>query len=167
MRHTSVLKDNQGFTLLETLTVLVIVGILAALIGPSFSAWNQRKQADAAITSLEGAIKEAQRQAMSRSQTCNITVTTADPPIVSSIDDPATTDKNEGGCLVTGDRTLENVLNASNITMSFNHLGETTASVTVTLTHRDNDNLQRCLVVSTPLGLIGKGENPSDGVCNP
>ncbi|MFM2062090.1 MAG: hypothetical protein RLZZ507_1760 [Cyanobacteriota bacterium] len=158
MRHTSVLKDNQGFTLLETLTVLVIVGILAALIGPSFSAWNQRKQADAAITSLEGAIKEGQRQAMSRSRTCNITVTTANPPTITSAD----------GCLPTGDRTLENVLNSSNITMSFNHLGEnSTGEVTVTLTHRDNDNLQRCLVVSTPLGLIGKGENPSDGVCNP
>ncbi|NET01181.1 MAG: pilin [Sphaerospermopsis sp. SIO1G1] len=160
MRHTNVLKDNQGFTIVELLTIVVIVGILGALAGPSFLAWNQRKQADAAISSLEGAIKEAQRKAMSKSRTCNIAFDTTNPnePKITSADN----------CLPTGNRTVENVfLASSNTTMSFNHLGETTTAVTVTVTHQGNPNLQRCLVVSTPLGLIGKGENPNNGVCNP
>jgi prepilin-type N-terminal cleavage/methylation domain-containing protein len=155
MRHSNVSNYNQGFTLLEGLLVLVIVGILAAMMGPSYLAWNQRQQINAALNTVEGAIKEAQRQAMAESKDCTLT-----------INDTSVTANDK--CLITGRRELNNLADfASDITIGFNHQGETTAAVTIVLTHNDNDNLQRCLVVSTPLGLIGKGENPSSGVCNP
>jgi type II secretory pathway pseudopilin PulG len=152
MRHSNV-SDNQGFTILEALIVVVFVGILAAMAGPSYFAWSQRRAVDSAITSIEGAIKEAQRQAMARSQTCTLTFNST--TITSS---PA-------NCLITGDRTLQNVdVAASNTSLSFNNLGNTTGStVTIVVNPTGNTNLKRCLVLSTPLGLIGTGKYTGTG----
>ncbi|TAE57158.1 MAG: type II secretion system protein [Nostocales cyanobacterium] len=164
MRHTNVLKIDQGFTLPEVMTVVVIVGILAAFAAPGFLAWNQRKQMDAAISNVEGAIKEAQRQAMAKSRECNVSFTA-----------PSTTPlriSSSNGCLVTGTRTLENIrqmqvsiddssfpTTATSLNL-FSHTGQNmnASPVTVVLTHSGNTNLRKCVVVSSPLGLIGTGE---------
>lgn len=165
MRHTNVLNNNQGFTMLEALTVVIIVGILAAFSAPSFLAWSHKSQINSAITSIESAIKESQRQAMAKSRTCNVSfdVTTPDQPKITS---------SGSTCLGTGDRTLENVsLTTSVSDFSFNLLGESSTQVTVVVTHAANSSLKRCLVVSTPLGLIGKGVYTGTGAnfanCNP
>ncbi|PSO93706.1 MAG: hypothetical protein BRC46_05895 [Cyanobacteria bacterium QS_6_48_18] len=45
MLPLSVNKSNQGFTLLETATVVVVIGILAAISAPSLLGWyNRTKQ---------------------------------------------------------------------------------------------------------------------------
>ncbi|WP_353931321.1 type II secretion system protein [Okeanomitos corallinicola TIOX110] len=162
MRHINALNNNQGFTITEVLTVVVIVGILMAFSAPSFLAWNHRKQVDSAITNIEGAIKEAQRQAIAKSKTCNIAFDTTIPRVTS----------NGNTCLITGDRTLENVSLATSISdFNFNLSGESSSQVTVVVTHNVNNNLKKCLVVSSPLGLIGKGDYTGTGTtfanCNP
>lgn len=168
MRHTSAFNVDQGFSILEMLTVLIIVGILSTLAAPSFLGWIQRQQIEEATTDIEGALKEAQRQAIANSQTCSIDLNVTDqagyPKITSS------SSNNIDNCLFTGDRTLENVELASSATsLSFDYKGEVATGVTITLTHqgRNNPKLQRCLVVSSPLGLIRKGRNPNNGVCEP
>ncbi|MBC5795524.1 type II secretion system protein [Sphaerospermopsis sp. LEGE 00249] len=163
MRHSNV-SDNQGFTILEALIVVVFVGILAAMAGPSYFVWSQRRAVDSAITSIQGAIKEAQRQAMARSRTCTLTFNST--TITSS---PA-------NCLITGDRTLSNVsletslndtsLVTTGVSFNLDFLGKTvdssgvdlTSNITIVVTHAQNTNLKRCLVVSSPLGLIGTGQ---------
>ena len=153
MRHSNV-SDNQGFTILEALIVLVFAGILAAMAGPSYSAWSQRRAVDSAITSIEGAIKEAQRQAMARSRTCNITLNTSAKTVT-------TPNTNSRICLLTGDRTLSDVtLAASATSLNFDHLGNTTSEITVVVAPSANsssNNFRKCLVLSQPLGLIGTG----------
>lgn len=177
MRHSNV-SDNQGFTILEALIVAVFAGILAAMAGPSYFAWSQRRAVDSAITSIEGAIKEAQRQAMARSHYCNVAfATTSTPapstPIVTSSPN-STTNPKTYNCLITGDRTLSNVsLETSTSEFNFDYLGRTfnnfsppvelTNNVVFVVTHSQNANLKRCLVLSTPLGLIGTGKYTGTG----
>ncbi|NET72491.1 MAG: type II secretion system protein [Sphaerospermopsis sp. SIO1G2] len=160
MRHSNVQNFNQGFTVLETLVVIVMVGIIASLTAPSFLAWNQKKQVDSATAAIEGSIKEAQREAMSQASSCDVSFNIANPekPIVTS----------GINCLTTGDRQLENVtLTPSDTAISFNSLGEsssdTAGNVTIVVTHVSNPNLKKCLVVSKPLGLIGSGEYTGTG----
>lgn len=188
MRHSNV-SDNQGFTVLEALIVAVFAGILVAMAGPSYFAWSQRRAVDSAITSIEGAIKEAQRQAMARSRYCNVafaTISTPAPntPIVTSSPNPTptpTTNPKTYNCLITGDRILENVrletstddtsLVTTEVGFNLDFLGKTvdssgsdlTSNITIVVTHAQNPNLKRCLVLSTPLGLIGTGKYTGTG----
>ncbi|MBE9235758.1 type II secretion system protein [Anabaena aphanizomenioides LEGE 00250] len=143
MRHYNV-SDNQGFTILEALIVAVFAGILVAMAGPSYFAWSQRRAVDSAITSIQGAIKEAQRQAMARSQPCTLTFNST--TITSS---PA-------NCLITGDRILNNVtVTASATSFDFDNLGNTTSEITVVVAPAANPSSNnKCLVLSKPLGLI-------------
>lgn len=157
MRHSNV-SNNQGFTVLEALIVAVFAGILVAMAGPSYFAWSQRRAVDSAITSIEGAIKEAQRQSMARSQTCNITLNTSTKIVTPS-------DTNSRICLLTGDRTLQNVdVAASNTSLSFNNLGNNTGStVTIVVNPTGNTNLKKCLVLSGTLGLTRTGNYSGSG----
>ncbi|WP_413175653.1 Tfp pilus assembly protein FimT/FimU [Anabaena azotica] len=144
-------SDDHGFTILEALIVVVIVGIIFAFSAPSYLAWSQRKKVDSAISSIEGAIKEAQRQAIAQSRTCNVTFDAASSP-------PQVRSTTSGNCLVTGSRELTGVtLEASPTSLNIDFSGNALTSVTVVVTHTTNTNLKRCLVLSQPLGLIRTG----------
>ncbi|MGF1574371.1 MAG: Tfp pilus assembly protein FimT/FimU, partial [Cyanophyceae cyanobacterium] len=65
---------DAGFTLLEVIAVMVIVGILAAVTAPTGIDAAQRAQLNEAATRVQGFVKETHRLALSTSSTCTITV---------------------------------------------------------------------------------------------
>lgn len=67
MRHTT-----QGFTLLELLTVISIVAILAAIGVPSFSQIITQNRVSAAATSLQLALVKARSEAVKRNGTVTL-----------------------------------------------------------------------------------------------
>src|SRR4028119_2257734 len=97
-------NNTQGFTLIEAMIVLVIVGILVAIAAPSFLAMNNKAKLNHAVNTVRGAMLEAQREAMRKSKNCTVTLDATSNKITSS-----------DGCLVTGDRTLP-----QGITMAYN-----------------------------------------------
>jgi prepilin-type N-terminal cleavage/methylation domain-containing protein len=54
---------NDGFTLLEMITVVVIIGILSAIVAPSWLAFTNRQRVNKANDVVFAAIQEAQREA--------------------------------------------------------------------------------------------------------
>lgn len=59
-KHT---QQDAGFTLLEILVVVVMVGVLAAIVGPSWFAFVNRQRVNKANDAILAALQEAQRQA--------------------------------------------------------------------------------------------------------
>lgn len=144
-------KTSQGFTLIETLTVLIVIGILSAIAVPSFLALLNRNKVNDAVAKVQGALQEAQREAIRRSRSCIVTLNTTNQKVTSP-------------CLITGDRTLPNgVAIVTNLggtppSITFSFRGNTTDSGAIVLYMSDGSIPKKgCLVISNGLGIMRSG----------
>lgn len=156
-------KNSQGFTLAETMIIVIIIGILTALAAPSFLGMSNKAKVNNAVNTVRGALQEAQRQAVNKSKRCTITVN-------------ANSITSGDGCLLTGARTLPtginltvidgnpsncNPSNCNPITYGirgntiFSNPSSTTIKFIISLA--DGSGKNKCLEVSTPLGIIRSG----------
>lgn len=65
-------KVNQGFTLIEMMVTVIIIGVIASIAAPNFLGLLNQSRVKDGLAQVEGAIKEAQRQAIRRGKTCKI-----------------------------------------------------------------------------------------------
>jgi prepilin-type N-terminal cleavage/methylation domain-containing protein len=116
-----------GFTLIETLVVIAVVGAIAAIAAPSFLSVMDSVKVDQTIAEIRGAFQETQRQAIRKSQLCSVSVEIASVA-PSGGNTGGSTDSNEvlGNCLTSGDRKLP-----QGVDMATNILGNATADVAV------------------------------------
>jgi prepilin-type N-terminal cleavage/methylation domain-containing protein len=174
-------KDDQGFTLIETLVSLVITGVIAAIAAPSFMTWLNNKKVDDVLAQVEGSLKEAQSTAIRKNTTCNVLIKadriTAVETDQSSPEVPS--------CLPTGWRQIQQSTGVSgtsqnggankNIAVSgtggssgtivkFSTKGTTlltptTQAVVISRTDDDSNNsVKKCIVVSSGIGIIRTGK---------
>ena len=68
-------KVNQGFTLIEMMVVVIIVGVIASIAAPNFLGLLNQSYVKDGLAQVEGAIKESQRQAIKKGRTCKIRFT--------------------------------------------------------------------------------------------
>lgn len=153
-------KKDQGFTLIETTIILLLLGILTAIAAPSFLAYNSRKKVEGAATKVQGALQEAQREAIRRSKTCTIKVPNGNSQILKSIPE---------SCFVTGERELigvniaSNLENSKEITFSFRgnsvikDLPSGADSGIIVLSMPDNSGKKRCLAIAEGIGIMRTG----------
>lgn len=134
--------SNKGFTLVEIMVIVVVIGILSAITAPSLMAMFSRSKVNAAVAEIQGALQEAQRQTIRTGANCTLNL------ISNSI---------TGNCLPNGNRVFTALsIHASVNQVSFDHKGRVSSVATVVVTTA-NSNLQKCLVLSSPLGLIRSG----------
>jgi prepilin-type N-terminal cleavage/methylation domain-containing protein len=162
-----------GFTFTELLVVIVMVSILSAIAVPSFFGFLQKAKVNNGLAKLQGALQEAQRQAVRKSQDCTVTFpssgTLSNVQIFSS-------------CFVASDgvsggvpfKQLSNVQIRHNdatapYSLTFNFRGNTDLAneLVFTISNTDADGFQRCLVVSPGIGLMRMGNYPGNNINTP
>jgi prepilin-type N-terminal cleavage/methylation domain-containing protein len=65
---------QRGFTLIEMIVIVAVVGILAAIAAPSFTSMLDAMKVDQAVVSLRTSLQETQRQSIRDSQVCTVEV---------------------------------------------------------------------------------------------
>jgi Tfp pilus assembly protein FimT len=169
MLHLDVhrINRNRGVTLTEVVVIVVIIAIMAGMSAPSFLAWLNKQRLSESLASVEGALREAQREAMRQNIQCTISFS---PDLPS---DNTTLSAIPASCLPTGSRTLGGKLfglieiGTINLRGTFNNStnklafrprrGSTTSVGSLYLSLADSGVQQRCLVVSTFSGLFRTG----------
>ena len=147
-------KYNSGFTLTEMLTVVIIVGVLAAIAAPNLLGLLNRNRVNQAMREVEGALKEAQKQAIRNGRRCTIDIN------ANGISNSA------NGCLLSN-RVLNNLvtLNSNQATITFSGKGNlgTPAPKPVFVTYMTNaSNKQSCVVIESTLGSLRIGDYTGD-----
>ena len=144
-------KSDHGFTLIELMVALIIVGVIAAIAAPNFIGLLNRIRVNSALEKLLGAIRETQRLAMRHGKRCWIEI------------DPNTNilSSTTNSCLLNKRKIDENVtirtnLSGSTPNISFSHKGNTTKMGTIVLSS-DLTDTQKCFVVSLGLGITRIG----------
>ncbi len=139
--------NNKGFTLIETLIIVIIIGILSAIVAPSFLGMLNRNKVNAALVQVQGALKEAQREAIRKNKSCTVTLDT-------------TNNKFTASCLVTGESTLKDVaIRSSNSSIAFNFKGRTSSSSTIVIASSNSSvTKQKCLAIAAGIGIMRTGD---------
>lgn len=153
-------KKEQGFTLIEMLVTVMIMGILAAIAAPSWMTWYNNTKVTTSLEQVQGALSEGQRQAMRRGKTCTIDL------------DYHTITSSTGSCLI-GDRTLpEGVVLTTNISsgnIQFSFKGNTIPNDlgVIVLSMSDGSGEKKCLVLSNTLGANRNGTYTGTNISSP
>jgi prepilin-type N-terminal cleavage/methylation domain-containing protein len=150
--------SSEGFTLLELMTVVVIVGILSAIATPSVLSQQANTKLNYSLELLKTSLELSQAEAIKTSRTCEVNI--PDGHLI-------TTTCSAGFSNNIADLDQDITISSSGLVspqkISYSFRGVTTANATITLTS-SNTSLQKCLVVSPVVGLIRTG-NIRSGVC--
>ena len=152
MLYSNVTRKDQGFTLLEQLIIVIVIGVLGVTSAPNFLVLYNRYKLNQALNRVRGALLETQRQAIRRSQICEIKIDATNKEI-------NVFDSNSNGCLLEK-RDLDGITvtssNSSKITFGIRG-NVTVASATTIKLSIDGVDEVKCLVLSSPLGIIRTG----------
>jgi len=148
---------NAGWTLLETICVSLIIGILAAWAIPNMMEGIQKRKAQSALSQLKGTLQEAQRNSIKMGKECRVSINTNENGYATH--SVTIADSTYAGCLsqeVTfpGLTVTENLPNTTKI--RFSYKGNTTNIGTIVV-GSPNARTKYCLVVSNLLGIMRSG----------
>jgi prepilin-type N-terminal cleavage/methylation domain-containing protein len=160
-RRVEALSDR-GYSLIEVLIVVIIIGILAAIAIPNFAGLLAQQRVFEGFETVKGAIKEAQRQAIRRGKRCRIQIDTTNRTI--KVKTPDIYGSYEG-CLLS-DRSLptgvEIKTNYATPVITFSPRGNTNSAGTIVVYHNQNNSTKKCLAISLGLGIIRSGNYTGD-----
>lgn len=146
---------EQGFTLLEALMVVFMIGILAAIATPSWLSMLNNTRLKKGQDAIALAISEAQRQARQKKISQQVTIQ----------QDPSTGKVQwavhpSGNIPTTGWQNIEQerlVIDPASWTITFDDKGHT-EDIGIMLISLQNGGAQKCVMVQTLLGTVRKAE---------
>jgi prepilin-type N-terminal cleavage/methylation domain-containing protein len=117
-------QSESGFTLIEVLIVIAIIGVIAAIAMPRFNSWKQGADLNANARRLYGFFQQARMEAVKLNETCTVVLT-------------ATTYESKVGADVVHSNSYSNGITGTAMTRSYNSRGLINNNATVTLTSPD------------------------------
>ena len=166
------IDQQAGFTLIETILTLLLIGVLFAIAAPSYLSWVNKKKVDDALIQVVGALKESQSEALRQGQGCFVMIDSGNRRIwartIISTSSPPTLGDN---CLPTGNREFTASTPNLQINTNFNDLDEsdplsnrliftskkTTPNAGIIVLSLPDASRQRCAVLSAGIGIIRTG----------
>ena len=149
---------TKGFTLIEVLVVVIIVGILSAIGIPNFFALLTKYRIEEALKEIEGALKEGQRQAMRQGKRCRVRINTANNTITG----------NPSNCLLRERQLRDDISITTNFgspssfpttfQLSFSYKGNFAAiGGKIVVSDVNSSQNRRCLAITNGLGIMRTG----------
>ena len=163
------LHDNDGFTLIEMLVVVLIVGILGAISAPSWQGFLNRQRMNSARGELMNVLRDAQTRAQSRRQSVEVnfpdtgSLSPGDSPLAVEVKDAAASTPGIETILGSGEISDNFQLDAdAPLSIQFDHDGRVAgANVNTPFVIKIVDSSstssnppQSCVIVTTILGGI-------------
>ena len=164
--YRSISQKDRGFTLLEMLAVLTIIGILTAIAVPSVFAMMTRAKLSNSVERVRDTLEISRIQTTQKSKRCNIYIPTGNQVVsdclisadsTSSVPDDPT--KLSPSVKLDDDIVIENSDPlVSILKITYNSRGITQSSGTVVLSSKSNPSGEKkCLTIERGVGLISIG----------
>ncbi len=157
--------NSAGFTLIEGLIVVVIVGLMAAIAAPSFFGFWQQRKINATQDMVYQALRSTQADAMQQRHDRRFSIRerngriewASHPETTLSSQAVAWTPLVDGVIFADIDNTM--IRSGCTYYFKFDMHGNVKARVsTVTFSTGGNQQMHRCVVVSTMIGAMRKGK---------
>ena len=162
-------RSNSGFTLIETITALLMIGILSAIAAPSWFALIKTQHLNIAQDQVYRAMREAQSQAKKEKLTYHASFREQNNNVQWAVHlatiDPSNAKWNDLDPSVQLD-VVESTLQLSNGVrrVPFDHIGTLKPPFgRITLSSKSGGKAKRCVIVSTILGAM---RTAKDNSCN-
>ena len=162
-------RSNSGFTFIETITALLMIGILSAIAAPSWFALIKTQHLNIAQDQVYRAMREAQSQAKKEKLTYHASFRTQNNILQWAVHpatiDPSNAKWNDLDASVQLD-VVESTLQLSNGVrrVPFDHIGTVKPPFgRITLSSKSGGKAKRCVIVSTILGAM---RTAKDNSCN-
>ena len=178
--HKLIDRKDRGFTLLEMLAVLTIIGILTAIAVPSVLAIMTRAQLSNSVELVRDTLEISRTQATQKNKQCNIYIPAGNQVVSScliSADSTSTitgvTNKlpsvkldNQNDIIIESIKDFSTGSTVSLLQINYNSRGITQNFGTVVLSSRRNPSGEKkCLKIDRGVGLISIGNYINNTTC--
>jgi prepilin-type N-terminal cleavage/methylation domain-containing protein len=175
-KHNILLKQRikpdvlPGFTLLETLVVVIIIGVLAAIASPAWSSLLNKQRLNAAKNEAFQAIRTAQHHAKLNHVDWQVSFREVNG-LVQWVTHPANAAPSDSlwhtldpNVRINPETTFYFDQTNKIYRMRFTHLGRTSGQLgRITFSGKTDSKIKRCVIVSTLLGAMREGEEQTSG----